>query len=73
MYTFEYAHGKAIVYRNSETWGKQEVARFSFGVDAQEYVNFKNTTSTRSHSSCAVPPLTPNSTTAALRRSGGDK
>ena len=43
-YYFKYEGSKAVVYKIDHYWGTTLVATFTFGVDAKEYVGFKNDT-----------------------------
>jgi hypothetical protein len=39
---FKYEGSVANVYQRSEVYGDSFVASFKFGIDAKEYVNWKN-------------------------------
>ena len=43
-YYFTYKGSIAVVYKRDSYWGTMPVATFTFGVDAKEYVGFKNDT-----------------------------
>lgn len=43
-YYFKYVGNKACVYKKSDMWGEMLVASFKHGIDAEEYVEFKNKT-----------------------------
>lgn len=42
MYYFKYEGNSAKVYKKSGQWGDLFISEFKYGVDAEEYVKFKN-------------------------------